>query len=90
MGRAQETDESLGSDWPGIQRSPRIRPIPATEIGSHVVLDPAELQEFGSAGTVITDDNQLLANRREFIGRLGVRDPGQSLALIRAIAASAN
>lgn len=51
----------IGTSWPGFDRAPVARNMSQHEIEQAVVLDPAKLAAYVEAGTVITDDNQLLA-----------------------------
>lgn len=50
-----------GASWPGFARTQVARNMTQEEVAAAVVLNPAQLAEYGAAGTVITDDNQLLA-----------------------------
>jgi spermidine synthase len=87
LGREQTTEPALGTYWPGTQRQRIERGIPADEIPAAVALDREGLLRFAHHGSVITDDNQLLAYRQgERLQTL--HDPSVSLAMIRRSATS--
>jgi hypothetical protein len=61
LGRAPGASEPLGRDWPGLARHDTPRPMGDAEILRGVYLDPEALSRYAEDGTIITDDNQLLA-----------------------------
>ena len=60
LGRKGEQTVPLGKEWPGFERD-IARPLPASVIAQAAVLDIHGLKTFAAKGSVITDDNQLLA-----------------------------
>jgi spermidine synthase len=61
LGRAAGEGRPLGSDWPGLARPGGARTLSEAEIARGVLLGPDELARYAARGTIITDDNQLLA-----------------------------
>ena len=59
VGRYQAPNPGVW-DWPGMARSVE-RTMTAEEVRKATVLDPQALERYARLGTVITDDNQLLA-----------------------------
>ena len=51
----------LGSEWPGLLRPGIERDLTAEIVKSRVLLGPAGMKKYASFGSLITDDNQLLA-----------------------------
>jgi len=56
----------LEKEWPGLKRESKGRTLKPQEITAAVALDAAGLERFARSGTVITDDNQLLAYHSAF------------------------
>jgi hypothetical protein len=53
-----------GASWPGFARTDVARNMSQAEVAAAVVLNTAQLARYSADGTVITDDNQLLAYGR--------------------------
>jgi predicted membrane-bound spermidine synthase len=73
LGRAQTTSAPLAREWPGLHRPTMPRPLSDNEIRSGVYLERDELARYAQSGTVITDDNQLLAFSQLRAGLQGLR-----------------
>jgi spermidine synthase len=52
---------NLGTAWPGFGRPAAGRDRTDDEVRNDAMLDRKELSRYGAQGTIITDDNQLLA-----------------------------
>jgi spermidine synthase len=52
---------AMGSDWPGLEREVSGRDMSDAEIKERTFLHPDALHAYADGGTVITDDNQILA-----------------------------
>jgi spermidine synthase len=63
LGRREHGTPPLGLEWPGLQR-PAPGRLPAQVIADAVALDTAGLARYAALGTLVTDDNQLLAYGR--------------------------
>ena len=78
--------------WHGLGRGTHSRDLSDEEIMASTVFDAATLAPFAEAGTVITDDNQLLAygyGRKKWWGWRGPRERQEyGLELIRRLSAS--
>jgi len=61
IGRREAGGAPLGSEWPGLARTATRRPDSARRAAARIELDPVQLARWGESGTLITDDNQLLA-----------------------------
>lgn len=63
LGSAND-DGNLGADWPGFERLGIVRDMSKDEVRKLVLLDRDEMQEYGTFGEIINDDNQLLSYGR--------------------------
>jgi len=63
LGRREHGTPPLGLEWPGLQR-PAPGRLRAQVIADAVALDTAGLARYAALGTLVTDDNQLLAYGR--------------------------
>lgn len=61
LGRTRVESAPLAREWPGLDRLSVPRPLLDDEIRRGLYLDRSELSQYARSGTVITDDNQLLA-----------------------------
>ena len=53
--------DDLGSLWPGLDRDMPGRDMSADQVREQTLLDGNALRAYSAAGSVVTDDNQLLA-----------------------------
>jgi spermidine synthase len=60
LGRREPGEAPLGAAWPGLARGEVARDLPDDAIRSALWLRRDALARFASAGTLVTDDNQLL------------------------------
>lgn len=60
-------DYNLGKSWPGTRRPQSGLDLSAAKLKNTVVLDRKNLADYGTEGTIITDDNQFLAYGRAAI-----------------------
>ncbi len=63
LGRTASEGAPLGTTWPGFAREPGLgaRPLDPAQVRAQTRLGSAQLVSYAAHGTVITDDNQLLA-----------------------------
>jgi spermidine synthase len=64
LGRVEPSSGALGSDWPGLDRVGGTRSLSPEKIVKRAVLDPEAVARYARLGSLITDDNQLLAYGR--------------------------
>jgi spermidine synthase len=70
LGRLDSGSSPLGREWPGLARRPTVRALTDEQIRQSLALDPSGLARYARIGSVITDDNQILAyrsQRRSFV-----------------------
>jgi predicted membrane-bound spermidine synthase len=87
--RVPVAGRALGADWPGLVRKNTGRTLTQDEIRRAVLLEPEALARYARLGTVISDDNQLLAHGRArpgLQGRLGQQLARTNLQKISGIA----
>lgn len=87
--RAPVAGRPLGSEWPGLARRAAGRTLRPDEVRRAVLLDPEALARYAADGTVIDDDNQLLAHGRMRAGTDARRGQKAAMINLRAIAAVA-
>ncbi len=85
LGRRDGGTPPLGFEWPGLLRSAPGR-MRREEIARAVALDSAGLARYASLGTLVTDDNQLLAygRARQQIAQYGGGMEAFNLLLVTA------
>jgi hypothetical protein len=59
-GRRAGAAEAIGRIWPGPSNVPANRKLDDEAIRRSLLLDGASLAEYARAGTLVTDDNQML------------------------------
>ena len=61
VGGVGEPSVGLARDWPGLSRAGGGRDMTAAEVRANISLDSAGTARYAAPGSIITDDNQLLA-----------------------------
>jgi hypothetical protein len=61
VGRAGTGGRPIGSEWPGLNRPGAPRDLEPSAVRGAFALGPDGLARYAALGSVITDDNQLLA-----------------------------
>ena len=72
----------LGTSWPGFNRTGIIRDLSEEAVRGAVFLDPDGARRYGSYGTIIDDDNQLLAYGEAVYGARFVALKDDNFALL--------